>query len=175
MNRRRSYRPSPTRIRSLVAVCCVLLPAVLAQPLADARPASPVATASHRKKCPEPKIVPCLAPLESEYSFNTGGGEGDLGYLRAKYGKLVRTHREVYVPELRRSLNITTRTVTWKPARSGIEIVAVFKVISPLSDKKRYSVRLRTGRTSGHATLEGPETYNDPSLVIQGRRTALRP
>jgi hypothetical protein len=119
-------------------------------------------------------VVPCLGSLESEYDFATGGGEGDLGYLRAKFSKLVRTHREVYVPELKRKLNITTRTITWKTARAGIEIVAVFKVIYPLGNKKRYSVRLRTGRTSGHAMLEGPETYNDPSIVIEGRRTGAR-
>jgi hypothetical protein len=116
-----------------------------------------------------------LGPLESEYNDSTAAGEGDLGYLRATFGKLVRTHREVYISFFHRKIALTTRKVTWKAARN-VEVVAVFEVIYPAqASKKRYSRRLPSGRTSGHATLEGPETFNDPSLVIEGRRKgALR-
>jgi hypothetical protein len=153
--------------RVLIALAASLLLAAVIGTGVDARPATPVATTAHRSKCAEPKIVPCLGPLESEYGF-TGGGEGDLSYLHAKYGKLVRTHREVYVPFFRRKLVITARKVTWKAAR-GVEIVAVFEVMRQVG--RRHSRRLPTSPTSGHTTLEGPETYADPILVIEGRRT----
>jgi hypothetical protein len=170
MNWRRSIRPSLMR-NSLVLVLCGLAPAFMPQPLADARPANSVATAAHRKKCPDPKVIPCKGSLESEYNYNTGGGEGDLAYLWARFTKPVRTHREVFVPLLHRMVHVTTRKVVWKAARN-VEIVAVYKVIYPVGSGNPYSRKLRSSTTGGRTTLEGPETFNDPSLVIEGRRTA---
>jgi hypothetical protein len=165
----RAGRSKRSRLKRL-AIPAVVLATLSPVLIAHAGSPAPAATTHCQPRYTQ---VPCLGPIQTEYTFG-GSGFGALGSIWAKLGSTTVVEQSVHGQEL---TEVKERSFTWH-SKPNVEIVAVY-VLTDVPNTNKYVVRkLSTGLHSGHTVLRSvlrtsPSRFSSttPILLLQGRRT----